>query len=93
MKWTGLDYDHATWELENSSFMKSPEAVKLIGEFESRHKGEKRISCPFEGDKVLCDYLTSPMLFAYRISYSTKFLLLLHLSAYPEDSKILCFHL
>ncbi|XP_058214158.1 uncharacterized protein LOC131325750 isoform X2 [Rhododendron vialii] len=51
VKWTGLGYDHATWELENSSFMKSPEAVKLIGEFEGRHKGEKRISCPFEGDK------------------------------------------
>lgn len=52
VKWTGLGYDHATWELENGAFMKSPEAVKLIGEFESRHKGENRISRPFEGDKV-----------------------------------------
>lgn len=67
MKWAGLGYDHATWELENSASLKSPEAVKLIEEFESRHKSEKRISSLFEGDKVLFDYLTSPLLFAYRI--------------------------
>ncbi|KAH7865067.1 hypothetical protein Vadar_001835 [Vaccinium darrowii] len=51
VKWAGLGYDHATWELENSAFLKSPEAVKLIEEFESRHKSEKRISSLFEGDK------------------------------------------
>ncbi|MCE3050207.1 hypothetical protein HAX54_046629 [Datura stramonium] len=25
VKWTGLDYSHATWELENASFLRSPE--------------------------------------------------------------------
>ncbi|XP_050228274.1 uncharacterized protein LOC126677615 isoform X2 [Mercurialis annua] len=42
VKWTGLGYDHATWELENASFLTSSRAGELIKDYESRHDtGEK----------------------------------------------------
>ncbi|KAI8012955.1 Helicase protein MOM1 [Camellia lanceoleosa] len=51
VKWTGLGYDHATWELENAAFMKSPEVVRLIRDCESRQKNAKRVSCLSKEDK------------------------------------------
>ncbi|KAL7265076.1 hypothetical protein ACSBR1_002930 [Camellia fascicularis] len=51
VKWTGLGYDHATWELENAAFMKSPEVVRLIRDCESCQKNAKRVSCLSEEDK------------------------------------------
>ncbi|GFZ11392.1 hypothetical protein Acr_22g0007900 [Actinidia rufa] len=42
VKWNGLGYDHATWELDNAAFMKSSKALKLMEDFEIRHKNEKR---------------------------------------------------
>ncbi|KAL2514360.1 Uncharacterized protein Fot_28331 [Forsythia ovata] len=44
VKWTGLDYHDATWELENASFFKSPEAIKLIIDYENRHQKIERLS-------------------------------------------------
>ncbi|KAK1389524.1 PHD-type domain-containing protein [Heracleum sosnowskyi] len=38
VKWKGLSYNQASWELENASFMRTPEAMKLINSFEIRHK-------------------------------------------------------
>ncbi|KAL5717454.1 DNA helicase [Ranunculus cassubicifolius] len=38
VKWAGLGYEHATWELENASFLRSSEAISLIREYESRHE-------------------------------------------------------
>ncbi|GKV16344.1 hypothetical protein SLEP1_g27001 [Rubroshorea leprosula] len=49
VKWSGLGYEHATWELENASFLRSPEAMKLIIDYETRHrKGSSTLS---EADK------------------------------------------
>ncbi|XP_061946497.1 helicase protein MOM1-like isoform X5 [Populus nigra] len=36
VKWRGLDYEHATWELEIAPFMNSPEAQSLIRDYENR---------------------------------------------------------
>lgn len=36
VRWSGLDYEHATWELENSSFLMSTKGQKLIKEYENR---------------------------------------------------------
>ncbi|WCJ31754.1 Chromodomain-helicase-DNA-binding protein 1 [Euphorbia peplus] len=36
VKWRGLDYENATWELENASFMKLPKAQNLIRDYENR---------------------------------------------------------
>lgn len=53
VKWTNLGYDHVTWELENASFLRSPEALKLIKEFENRHEMEERSACLPRADEVL----------------------------------------
>ena len=34
-KWHGLGYEHATWKLQNASFLNSPEAQSLIREYEN----------------------------------------------------------
>lgn len=47
VKWRGLDYEHATWELETAAFMNSPEAQSLIRDYENRHgkaKGDQFLS-------------------------------------------------
>ncbi|KAK8994621.1 hypothetical protein V6N11_045697 [Hibiscus sabdariffa] len=44
VKWTGLGYEQATWELESFSFMKSPESMKLIRDFEIRQQKSERLS-------------------------------------------------
>ncbi|KAF9598150.1 hypothetical protein IFM89_025590 [Coptis chinensis] len=38
VKWSGLGYEHATWELEDAPFLRSPEAGTLITDYESRHQ-------------------------------------------------------
>ncbi|KAL7173695.1 hypothetical protein ACSBR2_033030 [Camellia fascicularis] len=43
VKWCGLDYECATWELENASFLHSPEAQILIKEHENRLQRAKRV--------------------------------------------------
>ncbi|XP_028070607.1 helicase protein MOM1-like isoform X2 [Camellia sinensis] len=43
VKWCGLDYECATWELENASFLHSPEAQILIKEYENRLQRAKRV--------------------------------------------------
>ncbi|KNA08678.1 hypothetical protein SOVF_160460 isoform B [Spinacia oleracea] len=42
VKWCGLDYDQATWEPEDSSFFKKPEAQRLIEEYETRHNKARK---------------------------------------------------
>ncbi|XP_041027437.1 uncharacterized protein LOC121267581 isoform X1 [Juglans microcarpa x Juglans regia] len=49
VKWTGLGYEHATWELDNASFFTSPEAMKLMSDYESRH--EKAEIGPHKADE------------------------------------------
>lgn len=53
VKWTGLGYDHVTWELDDASFMTSSEGTKLIKDYESRRKRTDRLSNPFEANEVL----------------------------------------
>ncbi|GMI92128.1 hypothetical protein HRI_002882200 [Hibiscus trionum] len=38
VKWCGLGYEHASWELENASFFSYPEGQRLIREYETRKK-------------------------------------------------------
>lgn len=52
VKWHGLDYEHATWELANDSIFNSPEAHDLIKEYENRHERAKRASFFSNEDKV-----------------------------------------
>ncbi|XP_061376668.1 uncharacterized protein LOC133318648 [Gastrolobium bilobum] len=44
VKWRGLGYEHATWELDNASFLCSPEGQSLIRGYEWRFQRAKRIS-------------------------------------------------
>ena len=36
VKWRGLDYEHATWELDNASIFDSPDGQGHIKNFENR---------------------------------------------------------
>ncbi|XP_035545868.1 helicase protein MOM1-like isoform X2 [Juglans regia] len=36
VKWRGLNYEHATWELESALFLHSPEGQSLIHDYETR---------------------------------------------------------
>ncbi|XP_025663806.1 uncharacterized protein [Arachis hypogaea] len=36
VKWSGLGYDHITWELDSASFLTSSEGIKLKNDYESR---------------------------------------------------------
>ncbi|CAH9138376.1 unnamed protein product [Cuscuta epithymum] len=38
VKWMGLDYDQATWELETASCLNSPVALKMISDYERLRK-------------------------------------------------------
>ncbi|XP_016651691.1 PREDICTED: helicase protein MOM1-like isoform X3 [Prunus mume] len=51
VKWHGLDYDDATWELENAAFLNSPEGQGLISVYENRHQRAKKASISPETDK------------------------------------------
>ncbi|KAG5055558.1 hypothetical protein JHK85_008068 [Glycine max] len=44
VKWRGLGYDNATWELDDASFLTSPEGRKVIDDYESRRKRAERLS-------------------------------------------------
>ncbi|KAM0999812.1 hypothetical protein PS1_006470 [Malus domestica] len=50
VKWHGLDYDDATWELENAASFDSPEGQGLIRDYERRRQRVKKSS---EMDKIL----------------------------------------
>lgn len=52
VKWRGLGYEHASWELDNLSFFSSPEAKRLIKDYEDRHQREKSVSLNPKVDKV-----------------------------------------
>lgn len=41
VKWRGLNYEHATWELESASFLHSPEGQSLIQDYETRRRKVK----------------------------------------------------
>lgn len=53
VKWKGLSYNDTTWESEKASFLRTPEAMKLISFFESRHKKFDRGSHPPNAAEVL----------------------------------------
>nr|XP_048324934.1 helicase protein MOM1 isoform X7 [Ziziphus jujuba var. spinosa] len=53
VKWRGLGYEHATWELENSSLFSSLDGQGLIRDYENRRKENKVVS--FVEDKVPLD--------------------------------------
>ncbi|XP_027341127.1 helicase protein MOM1-like [Abrus precatorius] len=53
VKWRGLGYEHATWELDNASFLCSPEGKSLIRGYEGRFQRAKRISCCSKLDKKI----------------------------------------
>ncbi|XP_058199863.1 uncharacterized protein LOC131314930 isoform X5 [Rhododendron vialii] len=42
VKWCGLDYEYATWELESAAFLQSPLAQSLMRKYENRHQRAKR---------------------------------------------------
>ncbi|KAL7127241.1 hypothetical protein ABFS83_14G242600 [Erythranthe nasuta] len=42
VKWAGLSYDHATWELEDSYFLSSPLGQKLVKDYEIRCQKAKQ---------------------------------------------------
>lgn len=52
VKWRGLDYEHATWELGNASFLMSPEGENLKLEHENRCQKAKKVSLVSRPDKV-----------------------------------------
>ncbi|KAL6622402.1 hypothetical protein ACP70R_032281 [Stipagrostis hirtigluma subsp. patula] len=52
VKWKDLGYEHATWELETSSFLCTPEAEELKRSYENRCEAAKRASDPVKRDKV-----------------------------------------
>ncbi|KAJ7972386.1 Helicase protein MOM1 [Quillaja saponaria] len=51
IKWTALGYGHATWELDDASFMTSPEGKKLIKDYESCHQRTDRLQNTSKADK------------------------------------------
>lgn len=51
VKWKGLEYNHASWELENAPFLRTPNSLKLIHDFEDRHRKEKEEPDHLEIDK------------------------------------------
>ncbi|PQQ19204.1 helicase protein MOM1 isoform X1 [Prunus yedoensis var. nudiflora] len=53
VKWHGLDYDDATWELENAAFLNSPEGQDLISVYENHRQRAKKASISPETDKIL----------------------------------------
>ncbi|KAF6167820.1 hypothetical protein GIB67_027598 [Kingdonia uniflora] len=53
VKWSCLGYEHATWELENASFLKSPEALTLKRGYESRLEKPIRVCESSRSDKEM----------------------------------------
>uniref|UniRef100_A0A0D3GBS0 Chromo domain-containing protein n=1 Tax=Oryza barthii TaxID=65489 RepID=A0A0D3GBS0_9ORYZ len=52
VKWKDLGYEYATWELETSSFLCTPEAKDLKRNYESRHEDARRGFDPAKINKV-----------------------------------------
>ncbi|AQL02865.1 Helicase protein MOM1 [Zea mays] len=52
VKWKDLGYEHATWELESSSFLCTPEAEELKRSYEDRFKTARKASDPSKVDKA-----------------------------------------
>ncbi|XP_068667120.1 uncharacterized protein [Aristolochia californica] len=46
VKWKGLGYDEATWELENESFLRTPDAMRLMKNYENWHEKARKQSDP-----------------------------------------------
>ncbi|PKU83925.1 uncharacterized protein LOC110102857 isoform X2 [Dendrobium catenatum] len=53
VKWKGLEYDQATWELEKSLLSGSSEAARLVEEYGHRRDHAKRLHDPLRREKVL----------------------------------------
>ncbi|KAG1361556.1 helicase protein MOM1 [Cocos nucifera] len=52
VKWKGLGYEHATWELENSPFLCSSDGTILIKDYETRREEAKKASDPSRTEKI-----------------------------------------
>ncbi|KAJ1257489.1 hypothetical protein BS78_10G000700 [Paspalum vaginatum] len=52
VKWKDLGYEHATWELEASSFLCTPEAEELKRSYDNRVEAARKSSDPAKVDKV-----------------------------------------
>lgn len=63
VKWNGLGYEHATWELESEPFLRSPEAMNLIRDYETRRKKAKIATVPTREDKVALNLLMQKLFF------------------------------
>lgn len=55
VEWKGLGYKDATWELESSQFLRTPDALLLMQDYEVRLKGKTAFDSS-NADKV-GDYL------------------------------------
>lgn len=53
VKWSDLDYNEVTWELENDVLFQRPKALNLVKEYERRHEKARRSSFLQEVDEVL----------------------------------------
>ncbi|KAL0914065.1 hypothetical protein M5K25_017570 [Dendrobium thyrsiflorum] len=53
VKWKGLEYDQATWELEKSLLSSSSEAARLVEDYGHRRDQAKRLHDPLRREKVL----------------------------------------
>lgn len=76
VKWKDLGYEYATWELETSSFLCTPEAKDLKRNYESRHEDARRGFDPAKINKVylweqLSTLTDSPLLNWIRITHIT----------------------
>ncbi|XP_028808088.1 helicase protein MOM1 isoform X2 [Neltuma alba] len=58
VKWHGLGYEHASWELDDALFLHSLEGRRLIKDYEDRHQRAKRVPLSSKVDKKL-DRITS----------------------------------
>lgn len=67
VKWCGLDYEHASWELENASLFLSSEARSLFKQYENRLERATG-ACNVELIKVIILFLTSGIKQAYELS-------------------------
>lgn len=44
VKWRGLGYEHATWEVDSIKFLHSPQGQRLVKEYEIRHQKTRKVS-------------------------------------------------
>lgn len=52
VKWKGLGYEHATWELESSPFLCTPEAMTLKKDYDARVEAKTTFDSS-NADKVM----------------------------------------